>query len=127
MELVKDSAECGVRRAECTAFNWLYLPHSECRAPHCVAGIGAALILLALVVILCVPAAVMACPLCKESLFDPSQLHQKLSMARGYALSIGLLLAVPLGLVVGVTTLIARAQRHARVRHAACGVRHDKR
>ena len=52
-----------------------------------------------------------ACPLCKEALFDPGQLHQKLALARGYALSIGLMLAMPLALVAGLTLMIVRAQR----------------
>ena len=55
-----------------------------------------------------------ACPACKESLFDPSQLHQKLSAAKGYALSIGLLLSVPSALVGGIALLIVRAARRAR-------------
>ena len=52
-----------------------------------------------------------ACPGCKEALFDPGQLAQKLSTARGYAISIGLLLAVPFTLVAGMTALIVRAAR----------------
>ena len=65
-----------------------------------------------LAVISCLwPARAMACPLCKESLFDPAQLQQKLSLARGYALSITLLLVVPLVLVAGIATLIVRAHR----------------
>ena len=52
-----------------------------------------------------------ACPACKEALFDPSQLHQKLSAAKGYALSIGLLLSVPSALVGGITLLVVRASR----------------
>jgi len=50
----------------------------------------------------------MACPGCKEALFDPGELPQKLSTARGYALSIGLMLAVPLLLIASVTTLVVR-------------------
>lgn len=56
------------------------------------------------------PCMLNACPGCKESLFDPAQLPQRLATARGYALSIGLMLAMPLGLVVGVALLILRAQ-----------------
>jgi len=58
-----------------------------------------------------VPTAVWACPTCKEALFEPDQLAQKLSMAKGYALSIALLLGMPVALLGGVTTLIIRAQR----------------
>jgi len=63
------------------------------------------------------PAVAGACPGCKESLFDPTQLHQKLSTAKGYALSIGLLLAMPAGLVGALALLIVRAQRHHQRPH----------
>ena len=53
----------------------------------------------------------MGYPGCKEALFDPGQRRQTLSTARGYALSIGLLLAVPFALVGGVAVLIIRASR----------------
>ena len=56
--------------------------------------------------------AVEACPGCKEALFDPGQLQQKLSTAKGYALSITLLLCVPVTLIGGIATLIVRARRH---------------
>lgn len=65
----------------------------------------------ALVILLLVPATAWACPGCKEALFDPGQLAQKLSTARGYAISIGLLLAVPFVLVAGTAALIVRAYR----------------
>ena len=55
------------------------------------------------------PVAGWACPGCKEALFDPGQLQQKLATARGYALSIGLLLSVPFALVGGIAALIIRA------------------
>ena len=54
---------------------------------------------------------VEACPGCKEALFDPSQLHQRLSTAKGYAFSIGLMLLMPVGLIGALTALIVRAQR----------------
>lgn len=57
-----------------------------------------------------------ACPGCKEALFDPGALPQRLSAARGYALSIGLLLLIPYGLVGTLTALIVRAHRR-NVRH----------
>ena len=53
----------------------------------------------------------MACPDCKEALFDPHQIQQKLSTARGYAISIGMFLSVPAGLVGGLTMLILRSRR----------------
>ena len=64
------------------------------------------------------PSFANACPACKESLFDPSQLSQRLSAAKGYAWSIGLMLTVPLLLLSWVTTLIVRA---ARRRHLIAG------
>jgi len=61
---------------------------------------------------------VWACPWCKDALFDVSQARQGMQTAHGYAWSIGLLLAVPIGLVGGVMVLVVRAQRRAR-RNAA--------
>ena len=57
------------------------------------------------------PGAVSACPGCKEALFDPGQVQQQRSMAKGYALSIGLLLIMPLGLVGGGTVYLIRSHR----------------
>ncbi len=68
-------------------------------------------VLLAAVVLLALPALAAACPMCKEALFDPGQLPQRLSTARGYALSIGVLLLVPLSLIVSVVMLIMHAKR----------------
>ena len=84
---------------------------SEIRNPKSVAAIDGFLVLLALAVLLCMPATAMACPGCKEALFDPGQLSQKLSMAKGYALSIGLLLMVPATLIGGITALVIRASK----------------
>jgi hypothetical protein len=64
--------------------------------------------------IVLLPHVVMACPGCKEALFDPGELQQKLSTAKGYAMSIGLLLAMPIGLIGGLTLLILRAHRRKR-------------
>ena len=52
-----------------------------------------------------------ACPLCKEILTDPGQVVQKLSLAKGYAVSILLLLGVPALLIGGVTLLVVRSHR----------------
>ena len=60
------------------------------------------------------PTLTRACPGCKEALFDPGQLQQKLSTAKGYALSIALLLSVPLALIGGITALIIRARHRVR-------------
>ena len=54
-----------------------------------------------------------ACPACKEALFDPAQLPQRLATARGYAVSIGVMLAVPALLIGGVATRIVRSARGA--------------
>ena len=56
----------------------------------------------------------MACPGCKEAFFDPGQLTQKLSTARAYALSIGLLLTMPAGLLSLITYVVFRAYRRHR-------------
>jgi hypothetical protein len=52
-----------------------------------------------------------ACPGCKEALFDPGEIVQRVSTARGYALSIGLLLGVPASMILGITALIVRSRR----------------
>ena len=64
--------------------------------------------------LLLIPTFADACPACKEAFFDPGQLTQKLSTARAYALSIGLLLAMPVTLMVIVTVMILRAHRRHR-------------
>ena len=61
--------------------------------------------------LLWLPAIAHACPGCKEALFDPGQLAQKLSTSKGYALSIGLLLTTPLLLVGTIAALVVRAAR----------------
>ena len=68
------------------------------------------------------PGVIEACPGCKEALFDPGQLQQKLATARGYAWSIALMLAVPVALVGGVTTLVVRAARRRRPLDAGPGL-----
>ena len=70
-----------------------------------------ALLAWSMLLMLSAPVALWACPGCKEALFDPSELPRRLAVAKGYALSIGLMLAVPLGLVGGGAALIARAHR----------------
>ena len=55
-----------------------------------------------------------ACPGCKEALFDPGKLTEKLATSKAYALSIGMLLTVPFLLVGGVAFAIARASRKRR-------------
>jgi len=108
MESMTLNAEGGMRNAEFTPS----IPNSEFRIPNAVVGLTELLLLGFLFVW---PARVMACPLCKEALFDPGQMHQRLATAKGYALSIALLLSVPAALVAGVTALIVRA--HKRNKH----------
>ncbi len=61
-----------------------------------------------------VPPAVQACPGCKEALVDPAEAQLGMRRAKGYAVSIGLLLAVPLLMVGGVTTAVVRHARGVR-------------
>ena len=61
--------------------------------------------------VLGLPAFAWACPGCKEALFDPGQLSQKLATARAYSLSVGLLLLVPASLILGVAVAVIRASR----------------
>ena len=60
------------------------------------------------------PAVIWACPACKEALFEPGQLKQTLATAKGYAMSIALLLSVPAALIGGTAALIVRAHRRQR-------------
>jgi hypothetical protein len=62
------------------------------------------------------PAAGWACPGCKEALVDSAQTRQTLRTAKGYALSIGLLLTLPAVAVGAVAVSVARASRQARGR-----------
>jgi len=55
-----------------------------------------------------------ACPGCKEALFDPGQLAEKITTAKGYAFSIGVLLMVPFILTTVLTLLIARSIRKSK-------------
>ena len=55
-----------------------------------------------------------ACPGCKDALVEPGQLGQRLGAARGYALSIGLLLMVPALLIGGITVMVVRGHRSLR-------------
>ena len=56
----------------------------------------------------------LACPLCKDALFDPGQAEAASRAARGYALSIAALISVPLVLVIGSIVWIVRASRPRR-------------
>ena len=57
------------------------------------------------------PASVLACPGCKEAAFEtPESARQKNATARAFAISIGLLLAVPFTLVGGIAFLVIRSR-----------------
>ena len=66
---------------------------------------------LSLVAWLVMSAVAQACPTCKEALFDPAQARQTMQAAKGYALSIGLLLGTMGLLIGGLTTAIVRSSR----------------
>jgi hypothetical protein len=55
--------------------------------------------------------AAWACPGCKEALFDPAGLQERLAAARGMAASILLMLAVPVALIGGIAFGVARSAR----------------
>lgn len=80
---------------------------SNIQNPKCVVAV----LFLVLTILLTLPSIGIACPGCKEALFDAGTLPQKLAAAKGYALSIGLMLAMPLLLIGSVGVLIVRAHR----------------
>ncbi len=59
---------------------------------------------------------VLACPLCKEALFDPAQAKQTAGTAKGYAVSISLLLGMPVLLIGGVALALLRGRRLTQAR-----------
>ena len=67
---------------------------------------------LSLVILCCVAFSlpVAACPGCKEALFDPGKLSEKLATSKAYAISIGLMLAMPFLLVGTIALKIVRAR-----------------
>ena len=65
---------------------------------------------LAVLLFLLMPLMAWACPGCKEALVEPGELPQRLALAKGYALSIGLLLGMPALLVSGVTLRLMRVK-----------------
>ena len=60
----------------------------------------------------CLPTA-SACPGCKEALFEPGKIAERVAIARGYALSIALLLGIPVALLGTIAILLVRARRRA--------------
>lgn len=55
-----------------------------------------------------------ACPGCKDALIEPKEAPRRFATARGYAASIGLMLAVPATLVGGTTVALMRASKKNR-------------
>jgi hypothetical protein len=54
-----------------------------------------------------------ACPTCKDGLIDPTHTQQILGTAKGYAVSIGLLIGTPFLLIGGIAALVVRQSRRA--------------
>lgn len=99
---MKRNGEFGIGNSE-----WNAIPNSAFRIPNLLA-IGVFVSLFAF------PAAVRACPGCKEALIEPAQALQKQSTARGYNLSIALMLAVPATLIGATSALVVRSGRRNR-------------
>ena len=76
-----------------------------------IAAARSAFLFMALCMVFTMPAVALACPGCKEALFEPGKLSENLATARSYALSIMLMLAVPVALLGTITTLVVRARR----------------
>jgi hypothetical protein len=57
-----------------------------------------------------------ACPTCKESLWDVTQAQHLLKTAKGYAMSIGLLIGTPLLLIGGLAIVIVHQSRRSTSR-----------
>ncbi len=58
------------------------------------------------------PAAVFACPGCKEAAFDtPEQAEQRIASAKGYGATIGMLLLVPVAMIGGIGFGVFRSVR----------------
>ncbi|HEX9779923.1 MAG TPA: hypothetical protein VGB20_01765 [bacterium] len=78
------------------------------RAPWRRMALAAALAGAAL---LAVAGAAEACPMCKDALIEPGAVAQRVGTAKGYALSIAVLLAVPYALIGGIGMLLVRSAR----------------
>ena len=59
------------------------------------------------------PTAALACPACKDAVFDSSQAQQTTQRAKGFAVSIALMLGMPALLIGGVATSVVLAHRSA--------------
>jgi uncharacterized membrane protein YozB (DUF420 family) len=70
----------------------------------------------ALLAAILLPVNASACPGCKEAAFDTAeQSRAKLASAKGYGLSIGLMLLVPVSLIGGIGITIARGAKRGSV------------
>ena len=101
-------SDFGFRISECLVR--FFVPQSEIPNPKCLAWVVGVFALLLL------PSLAGACPGCKEALFDPGQITQRVATAQGYALSIGLLLGMPALLLTGIASLIVRSRRKSQTR-----------
>ena len=58
--------------------------------------------------------AVLACPLCKEALFSPGEAAAQSRVVQGYAISIAVLLGIPILLVGGLALWLVRSARRTK-------------
>ena len=71
--------------------------------------------LLSAVCFLCVfPTVAMACPWCKDALFSPGESAAQSGAAKGYALSIGILLGLPVLMLAVIALAVIRSIRRAK-------------
>jgi len=55
-----------------------------------------------------------ACPLCKEALFSPGEAAAQSRVVQGYAISIAVLLGIPILLVGGLALWLVRSARRTK-------------
>ena len=63
---------------------------------------------------LSVPVLAWACPWCKDALFSPGEAASQNGAAKGYALSIGLLLGLPVLMLSVIALAVIRSARRAK-------------
>ena len=68
-----------------------------------------------LLVLMCFSAqGALACPWCKDALFSPGESASQSGAAKGYALSIGLLLGLPVLMLSVIALAVIRSARRAK-------------
>ncbi len=110
---MREISDCGFRIAE----DRRAIPKSKIQNPKYAAR--TVFFLVIIFSALFFPVTAIACPGCKDALFDPGQLPQRLAYAKGYAMSIGLFLLVPVTLIGSIAALILRAQHRRRASGAS--------